>query len=400
MPTKIFTLFSLILFLSFKCLGQTNYQPGFYITLENDTIHGLINDRSGIGNFSNCQFKSDKPSKPVKYLPEEIQSYQFRDGRYFLSKNIYVDSVKRHAFVEFLVDGISDLFLYRDKEHYFYVIENANGETIELQKEEASDLTDPSQHDPYFHIRKLKVAFADCMEIQPKVEQVDFTNKSMINLTKDYHDYVCDEYECIVYKKRIGPPQIYIAPVIGISSSRLSFDREFYSNFSYEANQYFNYGAQVDLVLAFINDRMSLQALLLYGKNNYFGSYNNYYELDVMNDRLQSEFIFKYTFPFGILRPSLGLGIHSDFIRNASFYGVVNNDPPDETYINTIFMRNNLLGGVLQAGINFRIFGDREFFTNFRFTYSDGIKNGPSEAVTTKINAYNINFGFYLNKVK
>lgn len=403
MLVKTYTLFSLILLFSFKCLSQTNYQPGFYITLDNDTIHGLINDRSGVGNYIHCIFKPYKSSKSQKLSPEEIQSYQFQDGRYFLSKNIYVDSVKRQVFVEFLVDGISDLFLYRDKEHYFYVIENANGETIELQKEEVTDWSDPTQHDPYFHIRKLKVAFADCMEIQPQVEQADFSNKSLIKLTRDYHNYVCDEYECIVYEKRIGPPQIYIAPVIGISKSSLSFDKEFYSNFTYEDNQNFNYGIQVDFVLAFINDRMSVQALLLYGKNDYKGTYNNYYELDVMNHRLQGELLFKYTFPFGMLRPSLGFGMHNDFIRNASFFAVVDNNPgnpPNETYIDTIFMRYNLFGGVLQAGMNFRIFGNREFFTNFRYTYSDGITNGPSEAVTTRINAYNINFGFYLNKVR
>ncbi len=403
MSFKIVVLTSLSLFLSLECLSQTNYQPGFYITLDNDTIHGLINDRSGVGNYIQCIYKPEKSSKSERFLPEEIQSYQFQDGRYFLSKKIYVDSVKRQVFVEFLVNGISDLFLYRDNEHFFYVIENANGETIELQKEEATNWGDPSQYDPYFHIRKLKVAFADCMEIQPQVEQADFSSKSLIKLTRDYHNYVCDEYECIVYEKRIGPPQIYVAPIIGISSSSLSFDKEFYSNFTYKDNQFFNYGAQVDFVLAFINDRMSLQAILLYGKNDYFGSYNNYYKLDVINHRLQSELLFKYTFPLGIFRPSLGFGMHNDFIRNVKLFAVVDNqpgNPPSENYIDTIYMTNNLFGWVTQVALNFRLFGNREFFTSFRYTFSEGVSNGPLEAVTTDLDAYNVNFGFYLNKVR
>jgi len=386
-----------------KSLCQSNYEPGFYITLDNDTIQGLINDRSGVGNFSNCQYKADNSSKAEKFLPGDIQSYQFQDGRYYLSKKIYVDSVKRQVFVEFLVDGISDLFLYRDSEHYFYVIENADGETIELQKEEASAWEDPTDIDPYNHVRKLKVAFADCMEIQPRVEQADFSNKSLIKLTRDYHNYVCDEYECIVYQKKIAPPQVYVAPIFGISRSSLNLDGDFYSNFTYEDNQFITYGVQVDFVLAFINDRMALQANLLYGKNDYFGSYNNYYELDVINNRLQTSLLFKYTFVFGALRPSLGVGLHKDFIRNVKLLAVVDNDPgnpPNEINLETIYMTENLFGLALQAGINFRVFNNREFFTSFRYTASEGVTLGYQTSVWTTLKSYNINFGFYLNKVR
>ena len=55
------TLFLLIIFsmISLTCLAQTNYQNGYYITWENDTVQGIINNRGETGNFRSCIYKKD-----------------------------------------------------------------------------------------------------------------------------------------------------------------------------------------------------------------------------------------------------------------------------------------------------------------------------------------------------
>ena len=402
MLVKTYTLFSLILLFSFKCLSQTNYQPGFYITLDNDSIHGLINDRSGVGNYIHCIFKPYKSSKSQKLSPEEIQSYQFQDGRYFLSKNIYVDSVKRQVFVEFLVDGISDLFLYRDKEHYFYVIENANGETIELQKEEITDWSDPTQHDPYFHIRKLKVAFADCMEIQPQVEQADFSNKSLIKLTRDYHNYVCDEYECIVYEKKVNYPRILIAPIVGISSSNIWFGRGFFSELDYTRNTFETFGLRLNFNLVNINKDISIQLDGLYGRNNYYGIYRDHYQLYINNNRFQYSLLVKYRFNNPVIRPSFGFGAVGEQITYFQPIAIVDNipgSPPVQREINDIRKPRTLFGGVVELGLHYIIFKNREFFTNIRYTQAKAQSEADIGYINTKTNSIQIIVGCFLSKL-
>ncbi|XOV91368.1 MAG: hypothetical protein ACFHWX_14260 [Bacteroidota bacterium] len=394
--------------ISFLAFSQSDFKEGFYISNENDTIRGLIEDRSGTANFLSCTFKEQKSSKQIKLQPEEIMSYQFDDGRLFLSKEIYVDSVKRTAFVEFLVDGISDLYFYRDPDHYFYIIESEKGQVIELQEQKITELdVAKKDFDPFWHVRKLKVAFADCMEIQPQVEQASFTHKSLIKLTKDYHNYVCDDYECIVYEKSLGPPKIYFSPLIGVSASNIKFVDSFYSGFNFDQNMNAAFGGEIEAVLALINSRISVQLDVLFRKNNYHGNYNGYYDLYINNNLMQYSLLFKYRFLSGIIRPSLGVGFSANTLNNLSYRAIIENIPgqPSETEITDIHMKSGMAGGVIQLGINYRVFKDRELFTNFRYTFSQnhasiGQNQGSSEASLVNFNTYSAVFGFYLNKIK
>ncbi len=411
MPTKIFTLFSLILFLSFKCLSQTNYQPGFYITLENDTIHGLINDFSGVGNFRNCQFKSDKSTKSEKFLPTDILAYQFQDGRHFLSKKIYVDSVQRHAFVEFMVDGISDLYFFRDNDNYFYIIENEKGEVIELQREKATDIKiAENKWDPWLHIRKLKVAFSDCMEIQPQIDKADFSHKSLIKLTRDYHNYVCDEYECIVYEKKMGLPSIYIAPIIGMSFSNVSFTEGFLSRFQFDQSINTFYGGQIDAVLSMVNKGLSMQFEVLYQKNNYYGTYTDqldtYYQLYINSNLLQYSLMAKYKWFLGAIRPSLALGVSFNSLKGLDFDEIIAQSGMPENRIDnpSVYLDPSFTTGVVQLGLNYRVLDNREFFTNFKYSFGSTQSvfggNTSNSAGKAKFNTISAALGFYLNKVK
>jgi len=402
------------LFLSLLCsmifvsgISQSNYQEAFYITWDNDTVHGLINNRAGAGNSLNCLFKKDESSNPVKYSPDDILGYRFADGQYYMSKKINIENKEAQVFVEFLVDGISNLYFYRDLDHYFYIIENENGELLELYKEEVEENIDGKgqvKRDTYRHIRMLKLAFADCMEIQPQVERADLTHKSLIKLTRNYHEYVCqDEEECIVYEKKLSPTKIYFAPIVGINASSLRFDKGFYSLFTYDQNLNLMFGMQVNLVMPRIHERISLQLDLLYGNNDYYGSYNNYYELYINNNLFQTSFLVKYSFPSRKIRPTFAIGILKNFILNLKPIAMVDNVPgssPEESELDDIYMATNHIGAVAQIGLDYRVLKNRLLFTNLRYTFSGGTERGVPEMVNTTINALNLSLGFYLSKVE
>jgi hypothetical protein len=400
----------LILFYSVftsEVFGQNNYQEAFYITWDNDTVYGLINNRGGAGNSLNCMFKQDESSNAVKYSPDDILGYRFADGQYYLSKKINIEDKEAQVFVEFLVDGISNLYFYRDLDHYFYIIENESGDLLELYREEIEEGVEGEgqiKRDTYRHIRMLKLAFADCMEIQPRVERADLSHKSLIKLTRNYHEYVCeDEQECIVYEKKLGPTRIYFAPVIGVTASTLQFDREFYSRFAYDHSLDLTLGFQVNAILTRIHERFALQLDVLYSKNSFYGTYNNYYDLYVDNNVLQTSFLARYNFPKGKVRPSFGFGILGNFIMDIKAKAYVDNipgSPPQEQELEDIYMATNLIGGVAQVGLNYRVFKHREMFTNFRYAISGGSKRGTNGFVKTTLSSINLSVGFYLAKVE
>ena len=396
---------TLILISPFTAFSQSNFQSGYYISLDNDTIQGLLHNRGEIGNFRSCIFKKDEHSKSLKFSAKEIQAYRFLNDKYYVSKTIKTSKGKETVFVEFLVNGISNLYFFRDPENFLYLIEDEEGNLIELYNEEEIVYVEGKgevSKNTYRHIRMLKMAFSDCMEIQPQVDNARLTHKSLINLTKNYHSFVCDDQECIVYEKMLPPFKIQFAPVIGYTASNLQFDNDFYSNFTYDPNSNFMLGLQMNAILSRINEKIAIQLDLLYHKNNYYGTYNDYYELYIDNNMLETSLMLKYMFPTGKVKPSLGIGFGYNFILDSDYTAVVENTPgnPQERNLNDIYMATTLVAGVVQLGCNYRVFKNREIFSNFRYTYTTGQTSGSQTYVRATINMFNISLGFYLSKME
>lgn len=189
----------------FQAEAQTDFRNGYYITLENDTVFGLLDYRGEVKNSQTCVFKNDDSAEPQKFNPGEIQSYRFTDGKFYVSKKIETDSVERNVFLEFLVDGITNLYFLRDINNYKYFLEDKNGKFLELSNETITEKVDGKgeiQRKSNRYIGVLLASFADCKEIQPQINNVNLGHKSLINITKNYHNYVCDTEECIVYEKK------------------------------------------------------------------------------------------------------------------------------------------------------------------------------------------------------
>lgn len=393
--------------ISLSCMSQSDFQEGYYITWENDTLRGLINNKGETGNFRSCTFKKNEFSEHTKFSAEEIQAYRFINDKYYLSKKVNTTKGEEQVFVEFLVNGISNLYFFRDPNNYLYLIEDENGNLLELFNEEETIFVEGKgevSRNTYKHIRMLKLAFANCMEIQPQVDNAELSHKSLIELTKDYHNYVCDYEECIVYEKTVTPIKIQFAPVVGINASSLDFDKGFYSDFTYSQDINFAFGIQVNAVLPRVNNGISVQLEVLYNNNDIYGLYSDYYELFIDNNLLQSSLAIKYNFLSGKIRPSVGIGLAANFLLNTNIYALVDNipgSPPKEQDIEeTVHMTSNLFGGIAQLGCNYRIFKSREIFSNIKYTITSGASNGGTDKIKTSMNTFSISAGMYLSKIE
>jgi len=353
---KIFSakVLSVFLFLIYPAFlnAQTNFIPGFIITNEQDTVYGYIDYRGDKRNAEYCSFRLDQSTKPIVYNPFDIKGFRYSGGKYYVSMRMKSENGNlKDIFAEFLVDGIANLYYFRDDlEHY--LIEKENSDIIELSNVNETVYYNGTEYKRATskYIGILRGAFSDCMEIQNDVYDVELSQKSLINITKEYHDLMCSDEKCIIYQKDIPVFKFQFAPYLAINTSSLTFlGEEYLSYFEIDRIVYPAIGVMLNSSLPRINDKIFLQINLEISQQNYYGINTNFYgdafhELFIHELCIKTNYSLKYTYPKGIIRPtgSVGVGFASAIMEKSTeliqnMYGeiTINDDPfyePNQFY--------------------------------------------------------------------
>jgi hypothetical protein len=169
---KKITLLLLFCALSFiNMLGQSDFREGYYITLENDTVYGLIANFNENRNSKTCTFKLNKDAEILKFGPLDIKAYRFTDGKFYISKKSKSKMKKRKSFLlNFYLKGIASLYFYNDIKGEHYLLETKDEKLYELSNEEKELYIEGKGK--YLvksnkHIGLLKAALADCLKFRP-----------------------------------------------------------------------------------------------------------------------------------------------------------------------------------------------------------------------------------------
>lgn len=226
MKTTLFRLIGLNACLLFIPLlyAQSNYRPGFIITLQKDTVYGEIDYRTDQKNAKRCVFRAENnAAEPVVYHPFDILGYRFTDdGRYYVSRNIELQhGVPKPIFLEYLLQGMKSLYYYETEEDVpIYFVEDKD----RLVKIDAPKLSKQmlraqfkDQTDRY--IPQLHYAFKDCPSLSSKIDRARFNRNELMKIAKEYHYKMCTSNEdCIEFEAKEDKHslQIDITPYVGI----------------------------------------------------------------------------------------------------------------------------------------------------------------------------------------
>lgn len=335
------------LLMAFSLNGQGDFKPGYIIDLNQDTIRGEIKSNSESRNAQICEFRTGNDAEASEYLPGEIQAYRFTNGKYYFTMDVEEDGVKKQVFVEYLVNGMADLYYLREQ--------NSEQYYIRKEGEDALAITD---------IRLLKAAFSDCYEIQSSLDKATLTHNSLISMTEKYHDYVCDGEVCINYSKEASRLRVHVMPYVGYSMSTLRIRGErLFDLFDFELSKAPVFGIILDLGSNRLGDHLSFQLGTEYSNKSYLGYAErttfggDYFTYDVHLDApfLSFQFGTMYAFSGNRVRPSLGGGLEFSKFINPDFYYV------QDKYVNDIVFSstwsenpvgNPLFGAYLQAGLD------------------------------------------------
>ena len=396
----------LLLYLS-DLQGQTLFQPGYVITNENDTLHGLIDYRGDTRNAKRCDFKTDLNSSVQEFTPQTIKGYRFIDGKYYVSKIIKSNDKEVQIFLEYLVNGINDLYFYADITQNHYFIEKSDGKLIELTNERkmiSIDGKDYIQESKNF-IGLLKFAFGDCPQIFPLINKAKFENKSLIDITKRYHDIKCDGEKCIIYEKQLSVMRYRFAPFLSMNNTILKFtDIAVYEEIKFKMASSASVGIVMNASIPDLNEKMSFQVSAEFGKNYFYGtglieSIRAFEEVHLHTSSLKFKGGFKYTWPKGNFRPTILCG--ANLIRFLKSDG----RRIQESYSNSIITTqeytdlkasNLLIGYNFEVGIDYRKSEIYVPFINIGFSNSSGMGDHPDIGLySTHLKTIHINAGIY-----
>ncbi len=129
-----------LLFLSLPLFAQQNLREGYVITLQGDTLQGVIDYRTADINTKRCVFKQDGADEFKTYLPGEIEGYRFiNNGIYYISKEVKVDDYNKElVFAEYVLHGSMNLYQVGSDE---MVLENEDGKQAYFSLEKSRNAT-------------------------------------------------------------------------------------------------------------------------------------------------------------------------------------------------------------------------------------------------------------------
>jgi hypothetical protein len=391
----------------FDLKGQTDFRRGFIITNNNDTLHGLVDYRGEARNAKRCDFKESETSAVKEFNPFEIRGYRFTDGKFYISKKIKLKDGEINVFLEFLVNGIADLYYYADGTNIHYFIEKKDGQIIELTNEEEQVYVDGRAylHETKSYIGSLTYAFADCPQIFKSINQAAFNDKSLIDITKKYHDYVCDSARCIIYEKQLPPLKFTFGAFVSMNASSLKLTKgSMYEAIDFETDYYPTLGLQMNMTLPRVNEKLSLQLSAEYGKFYFHGTSVGLASYLTESAYLHSSEIkgkmgIKYTYPKGKFRPTFMIGGNIISLFNKEEKRVEDFAGNSLDYQEDI-LADTLLGYNFDFGIDYHCSSAIIPYFNLGYSYSGGENDFNSiddnkTPVTSNISTIYLQAGIY-----
>jgi len=319
---KLFFTIGLI-FISLNVLiAQSDFREGYIISNSNDTTFGLIDFKGDIAISKKCIFREDINSKNQVFTPDDIIGFRFVNCKFFISKSVETESGTIQLFMEYLINGTVDMYYYRDDKGDHYFVEDSSGQLYELKNEQIKMTVDNVEYirESKSYIGMLKVIFKDSPTVSKKVENISLNHKSLINISKDFHNEVCSDSVCIIYEKKVPKRKSTFGIITGLNRisivQTLEFPVDYFylENVEFEVENFPSLGLYYKINLPLLNERTYFLYQVSYSHINLKASSSQYsfaYGTTHLNDITLTQnvfnnlFILKYEFPKGKIRPTL-----------------------------------------------------------------------------------------------
>ena len=200
-----------LLFSAISMTAQTNPQPGYIITNENDTIRGTIDYLTDFRNMYTCHFRADGAHDFQKYKPGEISGYRLTNtGIFYVTRTFVVGHKEQTIFAEYLLKGGVSLYYARDAhtQYYYWVDEDGKVARMAYDGEKASMSADENTYRKRM-IVEVSQMLRKSPDAQKRLWKTNYSSTDLVDLTREYDEAYCtDAGECVQFvfdsKKKYG----------------------------------------------------------------------------------------------------------------------------------------------------------------------------------------------------
>ena len=207
MNQKNIIVFLLTFFLYQEIKSQSNFQDGYILISQSDTLFGKIDNKYYYENSQFCDFLNIKSDSIIRFYPNNIFGYRFTNGKYYVSKIIEFENKKELIFMEYLVHGLLDFYFYQDKmsnNHYYTAKDTLSLKELryinEIRNIDGYQMNYTSK--PYIGL--LIYYTNDCQQMKDDIIGLNEPDhKNLIKFAKKYNDLICKDKKCIIYEKQI-----------------------------------------------------------------------------------------------------------------------------------------------------------------------------------------------------
>lgn len=347
-------------------------------------------------NMKVCTFKESIEGVAKEFLPGDIFGYRYNDtGKFFVTKKINTEEFSDTVFVEFLLNGISNLYYFKNNNYSAYFIDSEGSELLELRSKkteiEQGRRTFVTQDNRYLGV--LIYALSDCPEIRKDIYKTGLSHKSLIEITRKYHDYKCSDEACVIYEKKIPVLRVELKPTIGYAIGKIAFKNHELEQVNFQTSSSAVAALSLNFIVPRWNEKITFLVNLAFNKDYYYGSHfiynpsyrlNSYYHIYTTN--ATSSIYIKYTYPKYKFRPELFAGAFGN--------SVINSDTKiyrEKLFSNVVYtseenpnLFNKLNGGVTGGlGVEYKLHKKLRAFTNFSFLYGRGNQELGMETILT-----------------
>ncbi len=192
--------------------SQSNYEKGYIINSNNDTINGYILNKIDSESAHEISFKKNvSNTTSTEYSTNELYGFGFSSGRIF--KRIRIATTNQNAqdssfiFAKRIIKGKIDLFIWRHKENNskeFFVLNNESLRKSSLSKPKKKEikLDGKTYHETSnTFVANLNYVKNDSNNKSKKDNKLNFGEKSISKNIIEYNTNFITEYPILKYKE-------------------------------------------------------------------------------------------------------------------------------------------------------------------------------------------------------
>jgi hypothetical protein len=314
--------------------AQSDFRPGYVLSLTGDTLQGQVDYRGARLSSRLCRFRPTATAEVVEYGPSQVRGYAFPGSKAYEARLIVKlnsegqPSPARQVFAEVIVAGPGTLYRCRDDaddaDHYYVALASWPLSTPLPELAQRRQLVEVGGTMTYstqnLYRGKLAELTAACPAVQTGVGSLPFTASALSAFMQRYNACVApNQAPAKVVRATRSADRFQFGVLLGAQVSTLSFEGDiFLANGNFKSSVRPVAGLSLQVPLPSLNEKLSLRLEALVEQQLYEDAFMNGYgflggnstqrvKMDLLYVRVP--LMLRYTFPQGRLQPFLQAGM-------------------------------------------------------------------------------------------